>query len=164
MTATGLEPVFAHIDAHADDFVARVMEYVSHPSISAQNKGIREVADILVAKLSAMGFEAETIATRNHPMVLGRWEKKPGKPTVLLYGHYDVQPPEPLGEWNNPPFEPTIRDGRIYARGIGDNKGQHFAQLMAIETLLETRGNCPATCSSCWRARKKSARRISPNS
>ncbi|TNB49094.1 M20/M25/M40 family metallo-hydrolase [Martelella lutilitoris] len=143
MTATGLETAFAHIDAHADDFIARVMEYVSHPSISAQNKGIREVAGILVDKLTAMGFEAETIATKNHPMVLGRWEKKPGKPTVLLYGHYDVQPPEPLSEWKSPPFEPTIRDGRIYARGIGDNKGQHFAQLMAIETLLETAGELP---------------------
>ncbi|MBB4120235.1 M20/M25/M40 family metallo-hydrolase [Martelella radicis] len=143
MAMTELETAFAHIDAHADDFVARVMDYVSHPSISAQNKGIREVAGILVDTLTAMGFEADTIATKNHPMVLGRWEKKPGKPTVLLYGHYDVQPPEPLAEWKSPPFEPTIRDGRIYARGIGDNKGQHFAQLMAIETLLETEGELP---------------------
>jgi len=76
-------------------------------------------------------------------MVLGRWDKKPGAPTVLLYGHYDVQPPDPLELWLSPPFEPTIRDGRIYARGIGDNKGQHFAQLMAIESHLKVHGELP---------------------
>ena len=81
--------------------------------------------------------------TANHPMVLARWEKKPGAPTVLLYGHYDVQPPDPLDAWVSPPFEPTIRDGRIYARGIGDNKGQHFAQILAIESHLAVHGELP---------------------
>jgi acetylornithine deacetylase/succinyl-diaminopimelate desuccinylase-like protein len=76
-------------------------------------------------------------------MVLGRWEKKPSAPTVLLYGHYDVQPPEPLDEWISPPFQPTIRGGRIYARGVGDNKGQHFAQLMAIESHFAVHGELP---------------------
>ncbi len=70
-------------------------------------------------------------------------EKKPGAPTVLLYGHYDVQPPDPLDAWVSPPFEPTIRDGRIYARGIGDNKGQHFAQILAIESHLAVHGELP---------------------
>lgn len=138
-----LERIFAHIEANRTDFIERVMDYVRHPSISAQNKGIAEVAAILVDILNGMGFEAETIATRNHPMVLGRMEKHPGKPTVLLYGHYDVQPPEPLELWHSPPFEPTIRDGKIYARGIGDNKGQHFAQLMAIESVLAVTGELP---------------------
>jgi len=76
-------------------------------------------------------------------MVLGQRFDAPGKPTVLLYGHYDVQPPDPLEEWLSPPFEPTIRDGRIYARGVGDNKGQHFAQLLAIEALLATTDKLP---------------------
>ena len=66
-----------------------------------------------------------------------------GAPTVLLYGHYDVQPPDPLDAWVSPPFEPTIRDGRIYARGVGDNKGQHFAQMLALEALLACRGALP---------------------
>lgn len=138
-----LARVFAHIEANRDGFIRRVMDYVRHPSISAQNKGIAEVAAILVDLLKGMGFEATTIATKNHPMVLGRLETKPGRPTVLLYGHYDVQPPEPYELWDSPPFEPTIRDGRIYARGIGDNKGQHFAQLMAIESLLAVTSELP---------------------
>jgi len=76
-------------------------------------------------------------------MVVARWEKAPGKPTVLLYGHYDVQPPDPLDKWLSPPFEPTIRDGRLYARGVGDNKGQHFAQILAIESHLKVHGTLP---------------------
>ena len=78
------------------------------------------------------------------PFVLARRFDNPGAPTVLLYGHYDVQPPEPLEAWKYPPFEPTIRDGRIYARGVGDNKGQHFAQMLGIESLLAASANCPA--------------------
>src|SRR5205823_4459337 len=77
------------------------------------------------------------------PMVLGGRADRPGAPTVLLYGHYDVQPPDPLEEWVSPPFEPTVRDGRLYARGVGDNKGQHFAQLLALESLLACRGALP---------------------
>lgn len=141
--ASRLEPVFAHIEANRDSFVERVMDYVRHPSISAHDLGIREVADLLVGMLEKLGFEAETVATRNHPMVLGRRTVSPDKPTVLLYGHYDVQPPDPLELWDSPPFEPTIRNGRIYARGIGDNKGQHFAQLLALESHLAVHGELP---------------------
>lgn len=138
-----LDRVFAHIEANEENFIARVMDYVRHPSISAQNIGIREVADLLVTQLSGMGFEAEAVATANHPMVLGKRMVSPDKPTVLLYGHYDVQPADPLELWVSPPFEPTIRDGRIWARGIGDNKGQHFAQLLAIESHLAVHGELP---------------------
>jgi acetylornithine deacetylase/succinyl-diaminopimelate desuccinylase-like protein len=138
-----LDRVFAHIEENRENFIERVMDYVRHPSISAQNKGIAEVAAILVDMLNGMGMEAITIPTKNHPMVLGRIEKQSGKPTVLLYGHYDVQPPEPYELWDSPPFEPTIRNGRIYARGIGDNKGQHFAQLMALESHLKVTGELP---------------------
>jgi acetylornithine deacetylase/succinyl-diaminopimelate desuccinylase-like protein len=138
-----LNAVFHHIDAQRDSFRRRVMDYVHHPSISAQNIGISEVARLLVGMLKEIGLEAETIPTAGHPIVLGRWDKKPGAPTVLLYGHYDVQPPDPLDAWLSPPFEPTVRDGRIYARGIGDNKGQHFAQLLAIESHLKVHGDLP---------------------
>lgn len=139
----GLEPVFAHIEQNRDAFVARLMDYVRHPSISAHDLGIREVADMLVGMLKGLGMEAEAVPTKNHPMVLGRRTVSPEKPTVLLYGHYDVQPPDPLELWTSPPFEPTIRDGRIYARGVGDNKGQHFAQLLAIESHLAVHGELP---------------------
>ncbi|QCI67059.1 M20/M25/M40 family metallo-hydrolase [Phreatobacter stygius] len=141
--SAALAKVFTHIADNQDSFVQRVMDYVRHPSISAQNIGIREVAALLVAMLEKLGFAAETIPTAGHPMVLGRWDKAPGAPTVLLYGHYDVQPPDPLEAWVSPPFEPAIRDGRIYARGIGDNKGQHFAQLLAIESHLAVHGRLP---------------------
>ncbi len=140
---TDLSRVFDHIDANRGDYLARLMEYLRHPSISAQNIGIAEVAGMLVDKLSALGLAAELVPTEGHPMVLARWEGAPGAPTVLLYGHYDVQPPDPLEEWLSPPFEPTIRDGRIYARGAGDNKGQHFAQLLALEAHLAVTGRLP---------------------
>jgi acetylornithine deacetylase/succinyl-diaminopimelate desuccinylase-like protein len=140
---TDLAGVLAHIDSHRDSYVARVMDYVRHPSISAQDIGIAEVGALLTEMLTKLGLEARSIPTKRHPMILGRWDKRPGAPTVLLYGHYDVQPPEPLELWHSPPFEPTIRNGRIYARGIGDNKGQHFAQLMAIEAHLAVTGTLP---------------------
>ncbi|MBO6539526.1 MAG: M20/M25/M40 family metallo-hydrolase [Rhizobiaceae bacterium] len=138
-----LQPVFDHIEANRDSFIERVMDYVRHPSISAHDIGIREVAALLVDNLKSLGMEAEAVPTANHPMVLGKRFVSENKPTVLLYGHYDVQPPDPLELWESPPFEPTIRNGRIYARGIGDNKGQHFAQLLAIESYLAVHGELP---------------------
>ena len=142
-SAAPLDAVFAHIDANADSFVSRLMDYVSNPSISAQNIGIREVSMLLVGILKGLGMDAEAVPTSGHPMVLGRRGDDLDKPTVLLYGHYDVQPPEPLELWHSPPFEPEIRDGRIWARGVGDNKGQHFAQLLAIESHLAVHGTLP---------------------
>lgn len=139
----GLKQVFDHIETNSDAFISRLMDYVRHPSISAHDIGIREVADMLVGMLRELGMEAEAVPTKNHPMVLGRRDVSPDKPTVLFYGHYDVQPPDPLELWDSPPFEPTIRNGRIYARGVGDNKGQHLAQLLAIESHLAIHGDLP---------------------
>jgi acetylornithine deacetylase/succinyl-diaminopimelate desuccinylase-like protein len=135
--------VYDHIQTNQQAFIERLMAYVRHPSISAHDIGIREVSEILVAMLTQLGLETQAIPTEGHPMVLGRWEKASGAATVLLYGHYDVQPPDPLDEWISPPFEPTIRDGRIYGRGVGDNKGQHFAQILAIESHLAVHGKLP---------------------
>ena len=145
MTDTGsvLDPVFTHIETNRDAFTARLMDYVRHPSISAHNHGIREVADMLVGMLGDLGMAVETHETQNHPIIVARRTVSADKPTVLLYGHYDVQPADPLELWESPPFEPTIRDGRIYARGVGDNKGQHFAQLLAIESHLAVHGELP---------------------
>ncbi|RJE85922.1 M20/M25/M40 family metallo-hydrolase [Paracoccus onubensis] len=143
MTFPGLGAVFDHIEAQRETHLARLLEYVRHPSISAQNKGIAEVARMLVGMLTDLGMEVEAVKTRGHPMVLGRHGDDPAKPTLLLYGHYDVQPPEPLELWHSPPFEPTIRDGRVYARGVGDNKGQHLAQILAIEAHLAVHGELP---------------------
>ena len=128
-----LSDVFAHIDTQRESFLHRLVDYVRHPSISAHNIGIKEVADILVDMLGKLGADTRLVPTTGHPMVVARWLEAKGAPTVLLYGHYDVQPPDPLDLWISPPFEPTIRDGRIFARGVADNKGQHLAQILAIE-------------------------------
>ena len=138
-----LSDIFAYIDQHAQTFLARLIDYVRRPSISAYGEGIGEVAEYIANVLRQMGLSARILPTAGWPMVLGEYIAWPGAPTVLLYGHYDVQPPDPLEEWITPPFEPTVRDGRLYARGVGDNKGQHFAQLMALESLLACRGTLP---------------------
>lgn len=138
-----LAKVFQYIATNKDAFTGRLIDYLRHPSISAQNIGMNEVADILVAMLERVGLASKKIQTSGYPVVMGRWERDARAPTVVLYGHYDVMPPDPLEEWVSPPFEPTIRDGRIYARGAGDNKGQHFAQILAIESYLAVHGRLP---------------------
>jgi acetylornithine deacetylase/succinyl-diaminopimelate desuccinylase-like protein len=113
------------------------------PSISAHGTGIAENGKFLVDLLTGMGLTAHTIETAGWPLVYAATERGLDLPTLLLYGHYDVQPPDPLDLWDSPPFEPEIRNGRIYARGAGDNKGQHFANLLAIESILSLRGELP---------------------
>jgi acetylornithine deacetylase/succinyl-diaminopimelate desuccinylase-like protein len=94
-----LDDIFSHIDAQREGFAARLIDYVRHPSISAHNIGITEVADLLLGMLTGLGLDAQLVATAGHPMVVARWLKQHGAPTVLLYGHYDVQPPDPLELW-----------------------------------------------------------------
>lgn len=143
----GSEPdlanIFAYIDAHRGECIERLFDYLRRPSISAYGEGIGEVAEYLGGVLDQIGLATTVIPTAGWPMVFTELCVAPGAPTVLFYGHYDVQPPDPLEEWVSPPFEPEIRDGRIYARGAGDNKGQHFAQLLAIESTLACRGKLP---------------------
>ena len=138
-----LADVFAYIDDHRQPFIDRLIDYVRRPSISAHGLGMGEVAEYIVAVMNRLGLNARIVPTAGWPMVLGQRSDAPGAPTVLLYGHYDVQPPEPLEDWISPPFEPTIRNGRLYGRGVGDNKGQHFAQILALESLLACRGQLP---------------------
>jgi len=138
-----LEQVFEHIERNRDTFLERLFAYVRSPSISAHGIGIAETAEFLADLLDGIGLESEIVPTDGWPMVLGRRMEDPDAPTVLCYGHYDVQPPDPLDAWISPPFEPTIRNGRIYARGIGDNKGQHFANLLAIESWLARHDRLP---------------------
>jgi acetylornithine deacetylase/succinyl-diaminopimelate desuccinylase-like protein len=144
-----LDAIFAYIAENEAHYLTRLIEYASIPSISAHNIGIEKVAGLLVTHLSDLGFDSELIESAGHPFVLGHRMVDATKPTVLLYGHYDVQPPDPLEEWVSPPFEPQIRDKRIWGRGIGDNKGQHFAQLMAIEAHLAVTGTLPCNVIFC---------------
>ena len=138
-----LNDIFAYIDDHSQSYLARLIEYLRRPSISAYDEGIGEVANYIAEVIRHMGLTVSILPTDGWPMVFGEYIVQSNAPTVLLYGHYDVQPPDPLEEWISPPFEPTIRNGRLYARGVGDNKGQHFAQLMALESLLACRGTLP---------------------
>jgi len=143
MTDANLSDVFAAIESREQEYLERLIDYVRRPSISAHGEGIGEVAEYIAGVLDGIGLETQVIQTAGWPMVFAEHCKKPGAPTVLLYGHYDVQPPDPLDAWISPPFEPTVRDGRLYARGVGDNKGQHFAQILGVEALLAVRGELP---------------------
>jgi len=116
------------------------------PSVSARSEhagDVRRAAEWMRDALARLGFEASIHPTAGHPIVLAEWRKAPGAPTVVVYGHYDVQPAEPLELWESPPFEPTVRDGRIYARGSVDDKGQLFLHVKALEAHLATRGTLP---------------------
>ncbi len=141
--ARSLDAVFAYVDQRRDEYLDRLIDYVRRPSISAHGVGIAEVADYISGIMSGIGLQSRVMPTSGWPMVYSERLDHPGAPTVLLYGHYDVQPPDPLEEWVSPPFEPTVRDGRLYARGVGDNKGQHLAQILGIEALLAVTSDLP---------------------
>jgi acetylornithine deacetylase/succinyl-diaminopimelate desuccinylase-like protein len=117
------------------------------PSISTlpeHNDDCRRAAELLASELKRIGIEhVRLIENAGHPLVYGDWLHAAAKPTALIYGHYDVQPPDPLDEWLTPPFEPTERDGNLYARGAADDKGQVWLQVKALESLLAETGRLP---------------------
>lgn len=125
-----------------DEFLA----FLRFGSISADSQfapQMQACAEWLHRKLTAIGLKAEIAPTAGKPVVLARNEAKPGRPTVLIYGHYDVQPVDPLNLWRNDPFEPVIRDGVVTARGSSDNKGQIFAHILGVEEALRQSGDLP---------------------
>lgn len=132
---------------HAARFRDELFEFLRIPSVSARSEhdaDTRAAAEWLSARLSAAGLESEVLDTPGHPVVLAEWRGAgEGAPTILIYGHYDVQPPEPLDLWTSPPFEPTVRDGRIYARGSADDKGQLHMHVKALESWLGATGTLP---------------------
>src|SRR6266568_9115652 len=136
---------FAHQN-HAR-FLSELKDLLRIPSISTlpeHKDDCRRAAGTLAAELNRIGIEnVRIIETKGHPLVYGDWLHAASKPTVLCYGHYDVQPTDPLDEWLSPPFEPTERDGNIYARGAVDDKGQVVAQVKALESLLVANGKLP---------------------
>lgn len=137
-----MDDIFADIDAHLDDYLARLKRALAQPSISAEGTGLMEMASLLAEMLAAVGFQVEAVPTDGAPVLLARMEGRRPE-TLLFYNHYDVQPPDPLEEWSSPPFVPTIRDGKLYARGVSDNKGAIFARLGAVESYLRVRGALP---------------------
>lgn len=122
------------------------LTFLRFGSISADSKfapQMQACAEWLVAKLKGMGLQTELAQTKGYPVVLGRNTHKAGRPTILIYGHYDVQPVDPLALWQNDPFEPVIRDGVVTARGSSDNKGQIFAHILGVEAALKESGELP---------------------
>lgn len=124
---------------NSDRFLKEWQEFLRFPSVSidaTRKEDCTRCACWLQQHLTDMGFKTRLIPTRSHPLVFAERDGKPEAPTVLFYGHYDVQPEDPVSLWKTPPFEPTLINGRLYARGAQDNKGQLFAALKAIETLI----------------------------
>ncbi|MBI4720603.1 MAG: dipeptidase, partial [Chitinivibrionia bacterium] len=123
-----------------------LFELLQFPSVSAKSENRKDVAKCakwLVQHLKGIGFKTRLMPTGGHPVVYAEYLVDKNLPTALYYGHYDVQPPEPLKLWTTPPFKPTVRGGYIFARGAADDKGQVFAHLMGLQALLETTGTLP---------------------
>ncbi len=135
-----------YLDRNRDRQVEELKELLRIPSVSADSAhrdDVRRAAEWVAGQFRRMKLPVEVIPTAEHPIVFAESPAVPGAPVVLIYGHYDVQPPDPLSEWQSPPFEPTIRDGNIYARGATDDKGQMLTHLKSTEAWIETAGKLP---------------------
>ncbi len=136
-----------YIDREMSRFREELFEFLRIPSVSARSEhdgDIQKAAVWVADKMREAGLSASVVETPGHPVVLGEWmEAGPEAPTLLIYGHYDVQPPEPLAEWKSPAFEPTVRDGNLFARGASDDKGQLFLHIKALEAQLKGTGSLP---------------------
>ena len=129
-----------------DSYLEEYFTFLRFPSVSTDQKyagNVRECADWLSKKLTKVGLESKVVSTPGHPIVWARNEHKKNRPTVLIYGHYDVQPPDPLELWESPPFEPVLKDGYVFARGATDNKGQILSHIIGIQETLEKNGDLP---------------------
>ncbi len=145
----------AYLNENEDRFVEELLAFIRIPSVSAlpEHAGdMQHVAEWVAARLQAAGVENTAVMpTEGHPAVYGDWlHAGEGKPTILLYGHMDVQPADPLDLWDSPPFEPVIKDDRIYARGASDDKGGMITPILAVEALLQTEGRLPVNVKFCF--------------
>jgi len=141
-----MQEVLRYIDENREAFVADLVEFLKIPSVSTKPEHAQDMvqaAGQLQARLEAIGMEARVVETQRHPIVYAERLGVPGAPTVLFYGHYDVQPPEPLELWKSGPFEPRIEGKNLYGRGACDDKGQTFTHLKALEAFMKTRGQLP---------------------
>jgi acetylornithine deacetylase/succinyl-diaminopimelate desuccinylase-like protein len=143
-----MQAVFDYLHAEQDRFVRDLCDYVRFPSVSAQPQhkdDMRACAEWLAARCRRIGLESEVCDTPGHPVVLARTPRQAGtrRPHYLVYGHYDVQPPEPFELWKSPPFEPRLEGQSLFGRGASDNKGQHLAHLNAVEAYLATGTELP---------------------
>src|SRR5437773_7092843 len=129
-----------------DNYLKEYFSFLRFPSVSTDEKfagKVRECADWVSKKLTSIGLETKVVPTAGHPIVWARNEHRPGRRTVLIYGHYDVQPPDPLELWDSPPFEPVLKNGYVFARGATDNKGQILSHILGIQETMEQDHDLP---------------------
>jgi acetylornithine deacetylase/succinyl-diaminopimelate desuccinylase-like protein len=132
----------SYLKKNLDNSIAELSRFCEQPSVAAQNFGLRESATQAADMLKSRGFEVEIFSTDGAPVVFGERKGRVNK-TLLFYNHYDVQPPEPLELWESPPFKPTLRDGKLFARGVSDDKGHLTSRLFAIDAFLDNDGELP---------------------
>ncbi len=140
------QSILDKIDGNRKRYIDELLGFLKIPSVSTYSHhtaDVRRAAEWVFNHLKRLGFQARLFQTERHPIIYAEHCNDPGMPTLLIYGHYDVQPPEPLEEWLSPPFEPAIRDEYVYARGASDDKGQFFTYLKAIEATLAVAGELP---------------------
>jgi acetylornithine deacetylase/succinyl-diaminopimelate desuccinylase-like protein len=142
-----LKEIINHIKNNKQTYIEELKDFLRIPSISTLSENKKDVADcaeFVSENLKKIGLNrVEIFKTEGHPIVYGEWLGAPGKPTILVYGHYDVQPVDPIELWNNPPFEPTIKNGKIFARGATDDKGQVFMHFKSVEAFFKNEGSLP---------------------
>jgi acetylornithine deacetylase/succinyl-diaminopimelate desuccinylase-like protein len=142
-----MNPTLEYVDQNADRYLKELTDFLSIPSVSTDPQNVQDIlrcAEWVADHMRNIGLEnVQIMQTGGHPVVYADWLGAPGKPTVLVYGHYDVQPPEPLEKWTSPPFEATVRGQDLFARGASDDKGQTFIHLKAVEAYFKTQGALP---------------------
>src|SRR5881396_3966663 len=129
-----------------ENYLEEYYSFLRFPSVSTDDQYAEKLgacAQWLVEKLTSIGLETQLVPTRGHPIVWARNKHQPGRRTVLIYGHYDVQPPDPLELWDSPPFEPVLKNGYVFARGATDNKGQILSHILGVQEQLEAAGDLP---------------------
>ncbi|MDR0655901.1 MAG: M20/M25/M40 family metallo-hydrolase [Treponema sp.] len=137
-----MKKIFQYIDDHRDEYLSLLKEFCAQPSISTTHTGIEEMVRMVSETMRSVNVEPEIIPTAGNPMLYGEL-KGTGKRVLGFYNHYDVQPPEPLDEWKSDPFKPEIRDGKMYARGVSDNKGSLLARICAVDAWQKVYGQLP---------------------
>jgi acetylornithine deacetylase/succinyl-diaminopimelate desuccinylase-like protein len=132
----------SYLEHNLDRSIGELKRLVAQPSVGAQNLGLKECAQLVAGMLKQRGFDVQIMDTPGAPVVFGERKGKSDR-TLLIYNHYDVQPPEPLDLWETPPFEPDLRDGKVFGRGVSDDKGHIVSRLHAIDALLDAHGDLP---------------------
>lgn len=141
-----MQEIERYIDENRSRFEEELFEFLRIPSVSADSKfktEVRAAGEFVAEQFRSLGLNTQVIETNRHPLVYAEWLAAENAPTLLLYGHYDVQPPDPLKLWESPPFEPTVRNGSVYARGATDDKGQMFTHIKAVQAWLATKQKLP---------------------